>query len=524
MKKIIGGAWPYANGSLHIGHIAGLLPGDVLARYFRLKGDQVIYVSGTDAHGTPVSIRAINEGRSPEVISQYYHKEFVEVFNYLGFSYDHYGITSSTEHKSFVQAFHKKLYESPYIVEKEVPQTYCKTCDQILVDRLVLGKCPNCQLPSRGDQCDHCGAVYQPEELLEPTCSICGDTPEITYGKHLHIALSQLSEPIEKLLEESSWKHNANTFTTRYIQDGLRDRAITRDLDWGIDVPKEGYDNKSIYIWAENVLGYLSGTYDYLGGSEEAFEGYWNHSEHYYVHGKDNIPFHTIILPGLLLAHNGGYHLPDKIISSEHLTYEGKKISTSAGWGIWVKDIVDDYQADAFRYFLLSNGPEKRDSDFSWYEFKKTINGELLGSYGNLINRTLAFIEKRFDGVVPQGLDDESLKASTEKCFKKVGKKIEAGELKGGISQIFSLVREGNKYFDEQKPWATAKSDLEACNNTLYNCVQLIGNLSVLLEPFIPHSSAEIFKWLGVNKIWQYQELPKNIQIKNISILFDRLE
>jgi len=328
MNILIGGAWPYANGSLHIGSVAALIPGDILARYHRSKGDKVFYVSGSDCHGTPVAIRAKQENKTPEEISNLYHEEFLQCFEKLGFSYDSYDKTSSYEHKKFVKEFHKTMYESKYIYEKSAPQAYCNTCQSFLADRFVEGKCPECGQDARGDQCDACGNVLEPELLIKPSCSICGVTPEFKESKHLYLALSQLEEEITDYIDNhASWRKNAISFSKKYITEGLRDRAITRDLEWGIEVPKQGFADKKIYIWAENVLGYLSGSLQVAKTRGDDFEELWlgEGAKHYYVHGKDNIPFHTIILPGLLLANGKGWHLPDEIISCEYLTLEKRK-------------------------------------------------------------------------------------------------------------------------------------------------------------------------------------------------------
>ena len=328
---IVGGAWPYANGSLHIGHIAALLPGDVLARYFRAKGKRVFYVSGSDCHGTPITIRAKQENSTPDVISEHYHKEFCEVFKKLGFSYDLYTKTSDPKHKAFVSEFHKKLYNSNYIGERTVKQAFCPTCNKVLTDRLVVGVCPACSSTTRGDQCDSCGEVLEVDTVIDAKCADCG-TP-LSFGEttQLFLQISKLKNELCDFLDAHPyWRKNAIAFTKRYIDEGLRDRAITRDLDWGIDVPKAGYEDKKIYIWAENVLGYLSATSVLCEERGIDFkEIYGTASRHYYVHGKDNIPFHTIILPSLLLAHGDGLRLPDDIISSEYITLEGRKISTS---------------------------------------------------------------------------------------------------------------------------------------------------------------------------------------------------
>lgn len=523
---IIGGAWPYANGSLHIGHIAALLPGDVLARYYRAKGDEVFYVSGSDCHGTPVTIRAKQEGKHPREISDYYHAEFSEVFNKLGFSYDLYGKTSAEQHIEFVKAFHKKLYESKYIYEKNAPQATCGNCQKTLTDRLVVGLCPVCGAHTRGDQCDACGAVLDAELLVEPKCSECGSTIAFTESTQLYIALSKLENELTDFLNSHPhWRKNAIAFTNKYIKEGLKDRAITRDLDWGIDVPKKGYENKKIYIWAENVLGYLSASAAVAAERGVNFSDVWGeNARHYYVHGKDNIPFHTIILPSLLIAHGENLRLPDDIISCEYLTLESKRISTSHNWAIWAKDIVDSYNPDAIRYFFVANGPEKRDTDFSWREFVERNNSELLGAYGNFVNRTLAFIHKYYNGRVPAGELKPELLIKINALYPFVGSKIEDGQFKDALDTIFEFVRLGNKYFDTNEPWKTRTVNSELCERTLFNCVQIISNLAVLLNPFLPFSSSKVLKWLNLDNVWNSNCVLCGYVLPEISILFERLD
>ncbi len=523
---LIGGAWPYANGSLHIGHIAGLLPGDVLARYHRAIGDNVYFVSGSDCHGTPVAIRAKQENRTPREVSDFYHKEFVECFEKLGFSYDVYTKTSANEHKDFVREFHKKLYESPYVYEKETPQAYCENCDTFLADRFVLGKCPKCGSDTRGDQCDACGAVLEPETLAEPICAVCGKPIGFKNATHLYIAISKLQTELETLVNHHpEWRKNAIAFTNRYLKDGLRDRALTRDLEWGIRVPKEGYENKTIYIWAENVLGYLSASKVAAESRNSSFHALWGkETKHYYVHGKDNIPFHTIILPALLLAHGEEWHLPDQIVSSEYLTLEGRKISTSQNYAIWVKELLDHYEADSIRYFFIANGPEKKDADFSWREYVHSHNGELLGAYGNFVNRTLAFIEKYCNGVVPQGNNSIEIDRQTDSLYLSVGKLIESACFKDALNEIFAFIRNANKFFDTEQPWITRNTDKAACDNTLYQCVQIIANLAVLLSPFLPFSSEKIMGWLHITNKWERQSVAGGFLLPKTELLFQRLD
>lgn len=523
---LIGGAWPYANGSLHIGHIAGLLAGDVLARYHRACGDHVFFVSGSDCHGTPVAIRAKKEGKTPREISDFYHEEFKDCFDKLGFSYDLYTKTSDDKHKEFVSEFHKRLYQSDYVYEKEAPQAFCEKCETFLADRFVTGRCPECGEDTRGDQCDHCGTVLEPENLVDPVCAVCGKPIAFKPSKHLYIAISGLERELRKLVDESAgWRKNAILFTNRYLDEGVRDRALTRDLEWGIDVPKDGYEEKTIYIWAENVLGYLSASKQVCEERKEDFKELWGeNSKHYYVHGKDNIPFHTIILPALLIANGEGWHLPDQIVSSEYLTLEGRKISTSQNYAIWVKDIADRYDADSIRYFFLANGPEKKDADFSWREFINSHNGELLGAYGNFINRSLSFIIKYWDGIVPEGEPDKNICEQIDELFVETGTLIEKGAFKDAINGIFHFVRKSNKYFDTEAPWITRTADEKACKNTLFQCVQMIANLAVLLYPFLPFSSQKVCSWLDVQNCWERQSVKAGYHIPKIKILFERID
>lgn len=527
MKNIvIGGAWPYANGSLHIGHIASLLPGDVLARYFRAKGNRVFYVSGSDCHGTPITIRAKQENSTPEAISEYYHREFSDVFNKLGFSYDFYTKTSDPKHKEFVTQFHRKLYASDYVEERTVKQAFCPACQKILTDRMIVGICPVCGSAARGDQCDICGEVLDADTIIDAKCADCGTLLSYKETTQLFLQISKLRNEISEFLNAHPyWRKNAIAFTKRYIDEGLRDRAITRDLNWGIDVPRKGYEDKKIYIWAENVLGYLSATFVLCKERGISFkEVYGNESYHYYVHGKDNIPFHTIILPSLLLAHGEGLHLPDEIISSEYMTLEGRKISTSQNWAVWAKDLVEKYSPDSIRYFFIANGPEKRDTDFSWKEFKKKNNSELVGAWGNLVNRTLAFAVKFLDGQVACSMVDADIKEHVQPLYKSVGSKIERGAFREALEEIFEAIRFGNIYYDAKQPWKTRINALEDCKYAIGNCTYLIANIAVLLYPFLPFSSSKVLKWLGVEMEWTEHNIGVKAIPKNISILFSKID
>lgn len=530
MTIFIGGAWPYANGSLHLGRVASLLPGDIAARYFRLKGERVLYVSGSDCHGTPIAIRAAQEGVEPEAIASKYHEEFADCFRRLGFSYDLYTRTDDPFHHEVVQKLFLKLLDSGFLYKQAVEQTYCTVCDRFLPDRYVEGRCPHCHSKARGDQCDACSALLDPFDLHEPECKLCGCRPSRRETDHYFLALSKLQDRLREYVSQAAgWRDNAVRLTRRYIDEGLRDRAATRDLPWGVDVPLEGFEGKKIYVWIEAVSGYLSASMKWAEENGTSWEPFWSdEATAYYVHGKDNIPFHTLILPAILLgAGNGKLHLPDRIWSSEYLTLEGRKFSTSNNWAVWLPYMLDRYDPDSIRYFLTVNGPEQRDTDFSWREFIYSHNGELLGAYGNFVNRNLKFIVKSFEGRVPCGRMDETVKNRLESLYATVGQLLEAGKCKEALEAIFALIRSANKYFDERKPWAQLGENSADCADTLFTCVQIIANLSSLLSPFLPFSCAKLHSFLGLPETgggWAYSEVPPCRPLHSPEPLFERID
>lgn len=525
---IIGGAWPYANGPLHIGHIAALLPGDTLARYYRAKGHEVFYVSGTDCYGTPITIRAQQEKTIPEKISEKYHREFCEVFEALGFSYDRYMKTTDETHRNFVQAFHRTLYQSDTIKEKVVKQAYCETCKSVLTDRMVVGICPKCGQETRGEQCESCGELLEAEHLRAPHCAACRSAIAFQSSKHLFLKMSAWSKPLAQYVQAHPyWRKNAIAFTNRYLNEGLPDRALTRDLAWGIPVPKEGYENKCIYIWAENVLGYFSAVSSLCEERGENFGDVVDpnaNTRTYYVHGKDNIPFHTIILPALLLAHGGEIRLPDDILSSEYMTLNGRKISTSKNWAVWAKDFVQSIQPDAIRYFFIANAPEKRDADFSFREFHEKIHSELIGVWGNFVNRTVAFCNRYFNGEIPGETIEAEIEERVKEVFSQVGQKIERGTFKEALFDVMEAARSANRYYDAERPWKTRLENIEDCRKTMANCVYLVGNLSVLFAPFLPFSSKKIQSWVGIQNSWNPQRITKTCFTGAEGILFHKFD
>lgn len=534
-KIFIGGAWPYANGSLHLGRLASVLPGDVLARYYRAKGEEVLYVSGSDCHGTPVAVQALQEGTTPEGVAGRFHQEFAECFERLGFTYDLYTRTDRETHHRVVQELFGKLLENGHLYRKTVLQTFCETDKRFLPDRYVEGKCPVCGNRARGDQSDYCSTLLDPADLTDRTCKLCGHPPVDRPTEHFYLSLSSFQEPLALYADTAQgWRDNAVRLTNRYLDEGLQDRAATRDLEWGVDVPLDGYEGKKIYVWIEAVSGYLSASRQWAEETGRNWEAFWQDSDGdedgnggitaYYVHGKDNIPFHSLIWPALLLG-AGGLHLPDRILSCEYMTLEGQKFSSSRNWAVWVPDILERYQPDSIRYFLIANGPEKRDTDFSWREFIHSHNGELLGAFGNFVNRTLAFVQKSFGGCVPAGTFSTEWRTSTEELYHRAGALVEAGQFKDAVELIFGYIRRANKYFDERKPWAQFKEDKADCENTLYECIQIIANLANLLEPFTPFACAKIRKFLTLEEPgWTLFVVPAGRSIRELELLFERID
>lgn len=528
MSIFIGGAWAYANGSLHLGHISSLLPGDILARYYRLKGEKVLYVSGSDCNGTPITIRARQEGVLPQVITDRYHREFLECFTKLGFSYDTYTRTDTVHHHEGVQEIFLELLEKGHIYKKEIEQTYCEKCSQFLPERYVEGICPVCSEPSRGDQCDHCSTILEPHELLNSRCKICGQPPTTRFTEHFYFSLSSFQAILESYTQDAEnkklWRDNAISLTKRYLKEGLQDRAVSRDLPVGVSVPVTGYEDKKIYVWIEAVSGYYTASKLWAKENSEEDSSFWNvTAKSYYVHGKDNIPFHSIIWPGLL-AGLGKEPLPTHIVSNEYLTLEKKKLSTSRNWAVWVPDILERYEPDSIRYFLTINAPESRDADFSWKEFIYSHNSELLGAYGNFVNRTLKFITKSFDGVLPDKVITSTIQKKVNHLYEETGQFIEEASFKQGLEKVFELVRFSNKYFDEQQPWKQVHENEESCKQTLANCVYLIANIAQILTPFLPFSSEKVKDMLNISAtIWK-PFFVKPTVISNVEPLFERID
>ena len=523
---LIGGAWPYANNSLHLGHLAGLISGDILARYHRINGDNVLYVSGTDCHGTPITERAKKEGRTAKEIAEQYHEEFVKTFNAMNFSYDLYSKTETEYHAKKVQEIFKKLYDNGYIYEKIEPQAYCEKCNKFLQDREIQITCPECGETTKADQCDNCGHTPSVEELKDGVCLVCGSKAVEKNNKNLYFALSKFQDIIQANTDKCKqfWRVNARNETEKYLKQGLKDRAVTRDLDWGIEIPLPGYESKRMYVWIEAVLGYLTDTMKLAEEKGFSWEDFWKEGHNnkiYMCHGKDNIVFHSIIFNGLLAGLEDNFHLVDVIVSTEYLNINDEKISKSKGNGITALEMLEKYNTDSLRFHIINNGPEKKDTNFTIEEFERTHNNEILNKFGNLVNRTLRFKELT---QIPNGKLDDQAKVEIEKTYKEVSNLIENLEFRAATQKVMELVEYANKFYDESKPWIQKKEDIEGFNNTIYTCAVIIANLSNLFEPFMPKACEKIREYLKISKPqWKFTTIEDNIKLENIEPLFNRI-
>ena len=506
-KIYIGVAWPYANSSLHLGHIAGAyLPPDIFARYHRTKGNLVLMVSGSDVHGTPITIRAELEGVEPSEIADKYHRQFLQSFKDFGITFDLFTNTGTENHKEVTQDIFSTLLNKGYIYKDTVLQPFCSKCQRYLPDRYVEGTCPLCGYDgARGDQCDKCGQPLNPNELNAPRCRTCGTTPEFCNSEQFFLKLTAFQdELLVWARKQKHWRSNVANFTIKYLQSGLKDRAITRDISWGIPLPIEGYEGKCIYVWFEAVIGYLSASKEWAKstGNPDKWREFWQREDvkSYYFIGKDNIPFHTIIWPAMLLGY-GGLNLPYDVPSNEYLTIEGKKLSSSLNWAVWLPDYLSRYDPDPLRYLLSANMPETSDTDFSWREFVRRNNDELVATYGNLVQRVLTFTYRSFDGCVPDPLDidedNQALLKKTEDTLKKMGELIAACHFREAIRAAMALAQEANRYLEEKSPWKVIKTDKQAAAVTLYVALTVISGLRTAFYPFLPFSSQKLHEYLG---------------------------
>ncbi len=504
-------AWPYASGDRHLGHVAGAyLPPDIFARYQRLRGNQVLMVSGSDTHGTPIMLRAQEEGVTPQEIVDRYHGRFVESFRQLGLSFDLFTHTDTQNHWDTTHELFLNHLNNGYIYKDKQLQPYCLIDQQFLADRYIEGECPICGYPhARGDQCDNCGNTLEPIELIHPRCKICGQSEiEFRETEHFFFDLGKVSPALAQWLNEDKehWRPHVINYARQQAESGqLRGRAVTRDIDWGINVPVPGYEDKVIYVWYDAVIGYLSATREAvaLDGIPEAWKDWWLDPDvkSYYFIGKDNIPFHAIFWPAMLIADGRGMNLPYDVPANAYLNIEDKKISTSRRWTIDLPYFLSRYDPDPLRYALTINAPETRDVNFTWEEFVRRNNDELLATWGNLVNRTLGFAYKRFNQQVPEPgpLDDvdQALLRQSEEAFERVGAEIEAVRLKIALSKAMELAHAANRYLNEKAPWVQIKTDPQAAATTIYVALQVIDRLKIILHPFLPFTTQQLHGYLG---------------------------
>jgi methionyl-tRNA synthetase len=537
-------AWPYANSEIHVGNITGShLPGDIVARYHRLKGDRVLMVSGTDSHGTPVTIRADAEGLPVEEVYQRFHNQFLELFQKVGISYDLFTTTHTKNHFKVAQSMFLALNKNSYLYTESRPQWYSPSANRFLPDRYVEGTCYVCGYEdARSDQCDRCGSVLEPEKLLNPRSKVDGSTPELRETRHFFLDLSKLEPEVAEFLRQRQhyWRETVVGQSLGQIEsEGLRPRPITRDLDWGIPVPVEGWEGKCLYVWFENVIGYLSASIEWaqITGHPEAWRDWWTDlsAKAFYFIGKDNIFFHAAWWPAQLKGVGKEFveiftgeegtplNLPYDVPANQFMNLEGQKISGSRNWAIWGLDFLSRYDPDALRYYLTINMPELRDSDWDWDEFIARNNNELVATWGNLANRVLSFAYKHWDGLVPDPGElrpaDTAIIATVESGFQTVGEQLEAVHLRPALSEALRLAAEVNKYLDTASPWFEIKTDKNAAAKTIYTAIRVIDSLKLLFAPFVPFSSERLHTYLGYTQPLfgeQYVEAqPDNLGVHN---------
>ncbi|MBI4297832.1 MAG: methionine--tRNA ligase [Chloroflexi bacterium] len=535
-RIFIGVAWPYANGSLHLGHLAGAyLPADIFARYHRMKGNTVLMVSGSDQHGTPITVRAEQEGHSPQEVVARFHQEFLGCWQRMGITFNLFTTTGTPNHARAVHDMFLRLKEKGYIYQGTMPLPYCPSCRRFLPDRYVEGTCPHCASPdARGDQCDKCGKTLNPADLLSPRCKLCGSQPIMRDSEHLFFRLSAFAKPLAEWVgRQSHWRSNVLNFTRRYIEEGLKDRAITRDLAWGVPVPLSGFEDKRIYVWFEAVIGYLSASQEWAQGQgqKDAWLPFWQEGvKSYYFIGKDNIPFHTLIWPAMLLGY-GVLPLPYDVPANEFLTFEGQKFSTSRNWAVWLPDYLERYAPDPLRYYLSINMPETSDTDFSWREFYRRNNDELVATYGNLVHRVLTFTQRQFNGQVPHpGEADTSSQALLQRAqstLDEVDRLLSRCRFREAIRAAMALAGESNRYLEEKSPWKNIKQDPEMAATAMHTALGVIAGLKTMLYPFLPFSSEKLHLMLGfpgAGDRWEWQVPQAGQRLPAPQPLFVKLE
>ena len=542
-RTTVTAALPYANGGVHIGHLAGVyVPADIYVRYLRLKNREVAFICGSDEHGVPITIRAKKEGVTPQDVCDRYHKLIKDSFEEFGISFDIYSRTTSETHNKFASDFFRKLYDDGKLVEQESEQYYDEEAHQFLADRYIMGECPHCGNPNAyGDQCEKCGSDLSPMELKNPHSTISGSQPVIKRTKNWYLPLNDYQEWLKQwiLTDHKEWRPNVYGQCKSWLDMDLQPRAMTRDLDWGIPVPVQGAEGKVLYVWFDAPIGYISNTKELCENDPEHFgtwQKWWQDPETRLVHfiGKDNIVFHCIIFPTMLKTH-GDYILPDNVPANEFLNLEDNKISTSKNWAVWLHEYLRDFEGkqDVLRYVLTANAPETKDNNFTWKDFQERNNSELVAVYGNFVNRALQLTKKYWNGVVPACGELEEIDRQTIQEFKDVKEKVEAYleifKFREAQKEAMNLARIGNKYIAETEPWKLWKTDPKRVETILYISLQLVANLSIAFEPFLPFSSKKLREMINMTE-YDWSELgstdllPAGKQLAEPELLFEKIE
>ena len=536
-RTLVTCALPYANGPVHIGHLAGVyVPADIYVRYLRMRGEDVLYVCGSDEHGVPITIKARQQGCTPQDIVDKYHKIIDESFKGLGINFDIYGRTSSKVHEKNASEFFRKLYDEGKFITRESEQYYDPEAKTFLADRYIVGTCPKCGAEGAyGDQCEKCGSTLSPEELINPKSKLSGAEPIKKKTTHWYLPLQDYEQWLRQWILEGhkEWRSNVYGQVKSWLDGGLQPRAVTRDLDWGVPVPVEGAEGKVLYVWFDAPIGYISNTQELL---PDSWEKWWKSEDTRLVHfiGKDNIVFHCIVFPAMLKAYGDGYILPDNVPANEFLNLEGDKISTSRGWAVWAHEYLKDFpgKEDVLRYVLTANAPETKDNDFSWKDFQTRNNSELVAIFGNFVNRAVVLTHKYFDGKVPAAGEllevDREVLAQIPELKASLEKNIEGFHFREALKDAMSIARLGNKYISDTEPWKVAKTDIARTATILNVSLQICADLGIAFEAFTPFSAEKLRKMLGSPLDWnllgQSDILKEGHQIGEAELLFSKVE
>lgn len=537
-RTLITTALPYANGPVHIGHLAGVyVPADIYARYMRLRGEDVVMVGGSDEHGVPITIKARKEGVAPQDIVDRYHNIIKDSFEELGISFDVYSRTTSSTHAATASEFFKRLYNKGEFIEQSSMQLYDEEAGQFLADRYVTGKCPHCgNERAYGDQCEACGTSLSPDELIDPKSAITGSTPVLRETKHWYLPLDKWEPSLREWILEGhkEWKTNVYGQCKSWLDMGLKPRAVSRDLDWGIPVPVEGAEGKVLYVWFDAPIGYISNTKEIL---PDTWEKYWKDPETRIINfiGKDNIVFHCIVFPAMLMAYGDGFQLPENVPANEFLNLEGDKISTSRNWAVWLHEYLKDFpgKQDVLRYVLTANAPETKDNDFTWRDFQARNNSELVAILGNFVNRAVVLTHKYFQGKVPEAgkpteVDAEVL-TELKSIKEQLTRNLDTFHFRDALKEMMNYARLGNKYLQETEPWKVAKTDMERTATILNSALQICANIAIAAEPFMPFMSKKLCRMLGMSDIsWEMlghsDILPSGRELMQPELLFEKIE